>query len=104
MILSQGILDELRHQAELQGKKNYRCIEVDWRTMIALCNEIESCRKHDEGSRFTLRDRVVFAGKEYDFGYYMPDKDGQCVLFEVGVSATEDSFSVLACNVRKAPL
>lgn len=44
MILSQGILDELRHQAELQGKKNYRCIEVDWRTVIALCNEIEEFR------------------------------------------------------------
>lgn len=45
MILSQGILDELRHQAELQGEKNYRCIEVDWRTVIALCDEIENSRK-----------------------------------------------------------
>lgn len=45
MILSQGILDELRHQAELQGKKNYRCIEVDWRTIVALCDEAENSRK-----------------------------------------------------------
>jgi len=152
MILSQGILNELRHQAELQGKKNYRCIEVDWRTVVAVCDEIENSRKpvmtpvswgpilevlrsaipdhtrrdgmiarffrdiraimppvsepvfqEEKACEFVRGERVVFAGKEYDFGYHS-QVDGKCVIYEVGESNMQDSFAVLTRNVRKAPL
>lgn len=125
MILSQGIIDELRHQAELQGEKNYRCIEVDWRTIIAVCDEIETIRKCSSTSRvgddrelaadtvayiktasvedFARGERVVFSAKEYEFLEYSID-GGSCFLNPLDRADRKDSFAVLACNVRKGPL
>lgn len=42
--INQTILDELRHQAERQSKRNYRCVEIDCRTVLALISEIERSR------------------------------------------------------------
>lgn len=113
MILSQGILDELRHQAELQGKKNYRCIEVDWRTVIALCDEVDKWNKNapinesfislDKSHDFIRGERVVFSAKEYGFLAYSCD-GGSCFLNPLDSEDESHSFAVLACNVRKSPL
>lgn len=44
MKLTQAILDELKHQADRQSKRNYKCVEVDFRTVFALVEEIERVR------------------------------------------------------------
>ena len=45
--INQAILDELRTQATRQSKRNYRQVEVDCRTLLALIHEIERCRLVD---------------------------------------------------------
>lgn len=40
MKLNQNILDELKHQCDRQATKNYRGVEVDYRTLRALIAEI----------------------------------------------------------------
>lgn len=44
MKINQGILDELKHQCERQSQKNYRGVEVDYRTLRALIAEVERGR------------------------------------------------------------
>lgn len=44
MTINQSILDELRKQAERQQLRNYKAIEIDCRTVLALIAEIERSR------------------------------------------------------------
>jgi hypothetical protein len=43
-IITQSMRDELRKQAIRQSTRNYKCIEIDVRTVIGLLDEIE---EHD---------------------------------------------------------
>lgn len=47
MTITQGILDELRHQAENQSKTRYRAVEVQCATLLAMIAEIERGRVVD---------------------------------------------------------
>lgn len=42
--INQSILDELENQCERQSTKNYRGVEVDYRTLRALIAEIKRSR------------------------------------------------------------
>jgi hypothetical protein len=44
MKIKQEILDELRNQAARQSQRNYKCVEVDCRTLLAMIHEIERHR------------------------------------------------------------
>ena len=44
MKLTESILAELRHQCERQATRNYKAVEVDHRTLLALLNEVERGR------------------------------------------------------------
>ena len=45
--INQAILDEMKHQAQRQAKRNYKCIEIEVRTVLALIHEIERSRLVD---------------------------------------------------------
>jgi hypothetical protein len=43
-VVTQSMRDELRKQAIHQSTRNYKCIEIDVRTVIAMLDELE---EHD---------------------------------------------------------
>lgn len=44
MSITQPILDELRSQANRQSQRNYKQVEVDCRTLLAIVYEVEQSR------------------------------------------------------------
>lgn len=44
MTINQSVIDELTEQCDRQSKRNYKCVEVDYRTLRALLAEIERSR------------------------------------------------------------
>lgn len=58
--INETILSELRKQAERQSKHNYKAVEVDYRTLLALITEIERGRlvglRFERSSDPALRD------------------------------------------------
>lgn len=57
MKITQPVLDELRKQAERQAQRNYKAIEIDCRTVLALVAEIERSRAVAE--RFSCENGLI---------------------------------------------
>lgn len=91
MILANSILDELEHQAKIQGRKNYSGVEVDYRTLLAMVKEIKENRNASFGLSivsggtrladcshnctedvFNSGDKVLYRGNECEFFDYAP--------------------------------